>query len=185
MIKPGFTVLLLCLTSAALAEESDLNQQAQQLVARFAGELRPALATAMQSGGPVHAIDVCATKAPDIARRLSMESGWHVRRVSLRPRNMETAVADAWAAGVLADFDRRQKAGEAVQSLTHSEVVGDEFRFLKAQATEPLCLTCHGKALAPAVSEAIKAKYPRDKATGYDLGEIRGAFYLTKHQPIR
>ncbi|MCB1124616.1 MAG: DUF3365 domain-containing protein, partial [Verrucomicrobiae bacterium] len=58
--------------------------------------------------------------------------------------------------------------------------VGREFRFMKAQAVEPLCLTCHGEKLAPDVTEALAKNYPGDAATGYQLGDIRGAFSLKK-----
>ena len=39
------------------------------------------------------------------------------------------------------------------------------------------CLACHGAAetIAPAVTEVLAARYPNDRATGYALGDMRGA----------
>jgi len=56
---------------------------------------------ALKSGGPAHAIQVCAEKAPSIAQQLSTETGWMVKRVSLKVRNKQTATPDAWETKVL------------------------------------------------------------------------------------
>ena len=96
---------------------------------------------ALEDGGPVGAVQVCAEQAPAIARRLSEESAWEVRRVSLKPRN-PSAGPDAWAESVLERFDAQVASGEtpeAVFSLTSGEV-----RLLVPQLTGGLCLTCHG-----------------------------------------
>ncbi|MEX0942116.1 MAG: DUF3365 domain-containing protein [Pseudomonadales bacterium] len=168
-------------TSGALQiSRQALEPQAQAIVQQFAGRLKPALISAIAEGGPVHAIDVCAETAPGIARDLSAQFGWNVKRVSLKPRNTGTARPDDWAKEVLTNFDTRTAQGESPQVLVASEIVGDEFRFMKAQPTGPLCLTCHGKSIDPAVQAAIDARYPNDQARGYVEGEIRGGFYLTR-----
>ena len=51
---------------------------------------------------------------------------------------------------------------------------------MKAIPTAPLCLQCHGEAIAPPVAEKITKLYPEDKATGFREGDIRGAFVVTK-----
>ncbi|MCB1692443.1 MAG: DUF3365 domain-containing protein [Pseudomonadales bacterium] len=176
-------LVLMCVLAPDAVSDDDikaLHDEAVGIVGDFAGELKPALMAAMQEGGPVHAIDVCSERAPEIAERLSAESGWSVSRVSLKPRNRETGQPDAWARAMLATFDARQKAGEPAENLVVSEVADGEFRFLKAQPVEPLCLACHGKALAPAVREKLAERYPDDHATAYSLGQVRGGFYLRK-----
>jgi len=44
----------------------------------------------------------------------------------------------------------------------------------------PVCLQCHGEPakLAPGVAEALKELYPDDQATGYSLGDLRGAISI-------
>jgi hypothetical protein len=51
---------------------------------------------------------------------------------------------------------------------------------MKAIPTGGLCLQCHGKALAPPVAEKLAELYPGDKATGYEQGDLRGAFVITR-----
>lgn len=153
----------------------DLVAKGQALSTEFVATLQPTLQAAMQAGGPVNAIEVCAVEAPRIAAELSRASGWAVSRVSLRARNQRSAVPDSWEAGVLADFDRRQLAGEPVAQLNVADIVNGEFRYMQAQAAGELCLTCHGTDISADVQSALNQFYPQDTATGYTAGQIRGA----------
>ena len=49
---------------------------------------------------------------------------------------------------------------------------------MKAIPTGDVCLMCHGEHIAPDVHEKIKSLYPKDLATGYERGELRGAFTI-------
>lgn len=177
------TLLLSALTACQPADsEADLEaleKQADEWVGRFVGSLQPTLQQAMAEGGPVHAITVCSEEAPKIAADLAEESGWAVTRVSLQPRNQASARPDDWERSVLEDFDQRQRAGEAGATLRASEVVEGEFRYMQAQPTGPLCLTCHGQNIGDDVRSALADRYPDDQATGYAAGEIRGAISLS------
>jgi len=161
-------------------DESALQAEAMQLVKQFSGTLKPTLKEAFQTGGPGKAIEVCANKAPQIANELSNESAWQIKRVSLKPRNQDDGRADEWETQVLKQFELQQQAGVNPSSMIYSELVDDSYRFMKAQAVEGLCLNCHGTALSEEVSNMLQQYYPDDKATGYSLGEIRGAFSLSK-----
>ena len=173
--------LLLSLQSlqAADVDQAQLKQEAVSIVKRFGATLKPELAKAIQAGGPAHAISVCAEKAPAIAQNLSRETGWMVKRVSLKARGA-TAVPDAWEKMVLEQFDRRQAGGESADQMAYSEVVDGSFRFMKAQGVEAVCLNCHAAEIRPEVEAALRQKYPDDKARGYILGQIRGAFSLAR-----
>ena len=157
-----------------------LKAEAISIVKQFGGSLKPELKKAMKSGGPPNAIQVCAEKAPAIARQLSDESGWYLKRVSLKPRNAETATPDAWEKKVLQQFDERQANGENADKMAYAEIVDGRFRFMKAQGVEGVCLACHGAELKPATEAALAEQYPLDTARGYQLGQIRGAFSLAK-----
>ncbi|MDP2283044.1 MAG: DUF3365 domain-containing protein [Pseudohongiella sp.] len=159
-------------------DEEALRAQGAELAAQFVGTLLPTLQQAIQAGGPVNGIEVCAVQAPAIAQTLSEQSGWQVKRVSLKTRNGALATPDAWETSVLHTFDQRQMAGEPAAQINHAEVVAGEFRYMQAQPAGPLCLTCHGTDIAAGVSEALTRHYPDDMATGYLAGQIRGAISL-------
>ncbi len=176
-----FTALLAINFSTAFAADmtDEHQKQAAALADRFISLLKPQLKQAMAAGGPTHAIAVCADIAPQIADALSDESDWSVRRVSLKSRNASRAVPDAWEKNVLLSFNQRQAAGDAPAQLHFGEVVNGQYRYMQAQVVEPLCLVCHGEALAGDVQETLQEYYPDDWATGYSLGEVRGAISVS------
>ena len=179
IIIAGLATSLASISHAA-PNAGALKGEAISIVKRFGGSLKPELKKALQSGGPTHAISVCSEKAPEIAKRLSGETGWQVKRVSLKPRNNQSAIPDAWEKRVLEQFDKRQASGESAEKMAFAEIVDGQFRFMKAQGVEPVCLTCHAGQLAPEVEAELNKFYPQDKARGYSLGQIRGAFSLRK-----
>jgi len=151
-------------------------------------QLLSVLQQEVAKGGPEGAIAVCREQAPALARAASERTGWTVRRVSLRNRNPK-AVPDAWERATLEDFDRRRAAGEAPSTLERAELLvegGQSVqRYMRALPTVELCTQCHGAAdrLSPAVKAQLAQLYPDDRATGYAVGEIRGAMTLRKPSP--
>lgn len=169
---------------SAISEEqtqnAELKLEAVRIVNKFAGILKPLLKGAIQSGGLSSAINICSNEASRIAKQLSQETGWTIKRVSLKPRNTKNAVADSFERKILEKFDQQQIKGESPETIVYSEIIGNQFRFMKAQGVEGICLNCHGKILSDDVASALKKHYPDDSATGYSKGQIRGAFSLTK-----
>jgi len=165
---------------AQSVDKAALKAEAIGIVKQFGGSLKPQLKKALKEGGPAHAINVCSTQAPDIARNLSQSTGWSVKRVSLKARNSETATPDVWEKGVLEQFDERQAGGETAEKMAYAEVVDGQFRFMKAQGVEKVCLKCHAANIDPKTEKALEEHYADDTARGYTLGQIRGAFSLSK-----
>lgn len=154
-----------------------LTAEAKTIVKRFGGTLKPKLKQAIKSGGLVHAVDVCATQAPQIAKALSSETSWEVKRVSLKARSTQ-AQPDKFEQNILKQFDEASQINS--RKLDYAKIVDGEFRYLKAQKVEGVCLNCHGENISSEVKAVIKQHYPNDMATGYALGNVRGAFSLTK-----
>jgi hypothetical protein len=154
-------------------------EQAQSIVAEFAGRLKPQLKAALQEGGPSKAIAVCSKQAPAIAQQLSESTGWVVKRVSDRNRN-PNATPDTWEASSIKTLKTlKGQIAERLASPTFTyEETPEGFRYAQAQLTEGLCLTCHGEAIAAETQEALNEYYPDDLATGYKLGEVRGIISL-------
>lgn len=176
--------------TAAAPQTSSVPQavidQAAGIANRFGAELMGKLQAAMAQGGPVAAVDICQVEAPLIASRLSRETGWQVHRVGTRVRNPHAGQPDAWEQFALQELDRRVRAGEPPDQLviatTVREPQGDAHRYLRAIVTGPLCLACHGAPdqQSPELRAALAKAYPHDAATGYALGELRGAFSLRR-----
>ena len=58
------------------------------------------------------------------------------------------------------------------------ELPGDRWGYVEPIMVQPLCLTCHGSALAPDIAAQISDLYPEDRAVGFEAGELRGVFWL-------
>jgi len=152
--------------------------QARSGAGALGSQLRHELVAAMQAGGPVAAIEVCRIQAPAIAGKVSAE-GMQVGRTALKVRNPGNA-PDAWERRTLEGFQRRLAAGEDPAQIQAFVVRNDGQRryghWMKAIPTQRPCTACHGSDLQPQVAEAIDAAYPDDRARGFAVGELRGAF---------
>lgn len=143
--------------------------------------------TAVETEGPVKAIAVCKEKAPALLADLRQQTGWQIRRVSLKTRNASTGTPDAWEARQLADFNIRAANGEKAELLEVGEIVSDgdgkrSFRYLKALPVAPVCVSCHGQREAQSadLQAALAKGYPHDVAIGYSVGQVRGALSVKR-----
>lgn len=175
-----FRLLLMALllsATPAMAEDDPRLEQSREIVKVFAGQLMGELQAAMAAGGPPAAISVCKDVAPAVASRLSREHGAKVGRTSLRIRNPAN-LPTRWQIQVLRDFDRRA-AEAAAAPLEFSEArQNGGFRYMKAIPTGAVCLVCHGETVSPDLEEILAREYPHDRARGYVVGDIRGAFSI-------
>jgi hypothetical protein len=170
----------------ATAQGADLEPlvaESRSAVKAFGPQLKQELQSAMKAGGPVNAIAVCNVKAPMIGESVSKETGLRIARTSLKYRNADNR-PDPWEQSVLERFDAGRAAGEDPAKMEFYEVVqtdaGERFRYMKAIPTAEVCLTCHGAELAPEVAAELDALYPDDKARGFSVGDIRGAFTISR-----
>ena len=180
--------MLAMLAMPAVADEAPWVGDARQIATTMPPKMMQVLKEETAKGGSANATVVCREKAPLMAKSISEQSGWNIRRVSLRVRNPK-ATPDAWERTVLEDFDRRAAAGEDPATLEKSELVADGDkklqRYMKALPTQALCMTCHGAPdkLDSDLTEQLQKLYPDDKATGYRPGEIRGAITMNRVAP--
>jgi hypothetical protein len=170
------------ITTLAHAEEEAILTEARKVATTLPPKLIVALKEEINKTGPEGAIPVCKEMAPKMAGEISRETGWKIKRVSLKVRNDARAVPDAWEKAALEDFDKRAAAGESPAKLEKGEKVDNEYRFVKALPVQPLCLSCHGPAeqISPAVKAVLGQHYANDQATGYSVGQIRGVISVRK-----
>ncbi len=167
---------------ASTTDNELLIAASNRLIGKFSSELKGELMSAMSNGGAENAIGVCQVKAPEIARANSGEY-WSISRVTGRNRNPEN-LADKHQMTILNRF--ADTTGQMPEySYEWPEQSPTVFRFYKPIMTAPLCLKCHGPVdqIDPAVKAALKEKYPEDRATGYNSGELRGMFVVEVKWP--
>lgn len=164
-------------TSTAVAALSSADRE--QVIARanaaitpFKKQLSEALMSALQHAGPLAAIDVCAEAAPRLAKEASSQDVV-VGRSALKLRNPSNAARD-WLEPVLSELAQLPSA-EGAQRVV--PLPDNRVGYAEAIVLKPPCVVCHGPAVAPELAAAIKARYPRDQATGFETGQLRGVFW--------
>jgi hypothetical protein len=182
---PLLPVVLLVSCATTVEPPKAQLDEARTIAARVPANLLAVLSAELQAKGPAGAIEVCQVKAPEMARNASAQTGWEIRRASLRNRSPK-GVPDAWERTALEEFDARRAAGENPATMERAEVVSEGgrqwVRYAKALPTQQLCVQCHGPVaqLGPGVPAKLAALYPNDRATGFTPGQIRGALFLKK-----
>jgi hypothetical protein len=192
MIRRAAVVTALALAlSAGTACAEDAAAPVDPHVAKARGAikglgeaLKEKLGAAMKEGGPAKAIDVCNTAAMPITDDQGKAAGVKIGRTALKVRNEKNA-PDAFEKRVLEKFIEQLKAGADVAKLDYAETVTENgvktFRYMKPiPMLEKPCATCHGATIAPELKAEIDKRYPKDAATGFAPGELRGAFTVSE-----
>lgn len=151
-------------------------RRAQSALQPFKERLQTALREGLR-GGPVNAIWVCRVKAPEIIAQLSTP-GVTMGRTSHRLRNPSNA-AEPWMQPLLGEF--LEKTGDRTYRAVRLSdgAVG----YVEPIYVQPVCLTCHGKDIPLAVAERLRASYPQDHGRDFEVGDLRGIFWV-KLSPV-
>ncbi|RHX85390.1 Tll0287-like domain-containing protein [Leptospira stimsonii] len=160
------------------------NQEKKEILLKLIGDfqvdLQKNLQTAIQKQGVVAALEVCKTISPQKEEEIKQEfPAIKIRRVSEKPRNPNHK-PEEWEARIFKEWAEAIQTGMPPYTVILSEPSG--IKILKPIVLEnPTCLKCHGgpKDISPGVAKKIAELYPNDQATGYKLGDLRGAFSAT------
>jgi hypothetical protein len=144
--------------------------QARRALAALKTPLMKALAAGLREG-PAQAVEACHAEAPAIAARASA-AGVKVGRASDKLRNPANKPPD-WARDVMFELKGTKPAQVVYRTM---ELDGGGLGYVEPIYVQPLCLKCHGEPEA-GVAKVLDAKYPQDKARGYQVGEYRGIFW--------
>ena len=184
-MKKSIALTLLCVSLPLFAQETPPQEDAKlaqyrNVIKMLGTTLLGEMKTALAAGGGLKAIEVCHSKAEEIATKISKEHGFDVGRTSLKIRSDKND-PDAWEKEQLQKFAERKHAGEDPAKIETGVVVVDgKSRYMKAIPLQDTCLGCHGENVPPELAQKIKALYPDDQATGFKVGDIRGAFTITE-----
>ena len=151
----------------------------------FMKELKGILVEQIQSGGVVQAVSVCSDTAQLLTNEFGVERGVFIKRVSMKNRN-ENNYPDDFEKRILNRFELLKQNNEINNETEYAQIIteGDYkyLRYLKPIFVQAECLNCHGNQtdMMPEVNNLIAQEYPQDKATGYKVGDLRGAVSIKK-----
>lgn len=141
---------------------------------QLGGTLKGKLVETMKTEGPLAAVTVCNADAQGLTEQVAKDTGVQVGRSSLKLRNPKNAPPD-WVKTWL----EANEGKPAAEAQPWSDVKFGMVQSLKPLAVEAPCLVCHGPAdqIPADVRDKLAAAYPDDAATGYAVGDLRGAIW--------
>lgn len=172
-MRPALLAAALLLATAAHAATPE--DRARAVLAPFKTSLKGALTEALKQG-PENAIEVCSLSAPALAAAASHD-GVKVGRTALKLRNPANT-PPAWAVKPLAELAAEQPPKDGSHRVVPLPGEPGRTGYVETILVGEPCLACHGETLSPAVKSLISKKYPDDRATGFKVGELRGAFWV-------
>lgn len=175
-------LLTTLLPFAAFSQDApDPAVEGPKIIAEAFAKLSGALGEAISKSGPAGALSVCSERAPQIAKEVSEAHGVTLRRATHKPRNPKNAADEVEKAAMNAFMAAMaKKEAPKPQVITNDD--GSRSLIAPIVLGNPLCLQCHGtreKDIAPETLAAIQKLYPDDKATGFQLGDLRGLWRVT------
>ncbi len=138
------------------------------------------VAQAMKAGGASNAINFCNEQAIPLTDSISTHYTKNIKRLSDRTRNPKNAI----------ESDLDESAWEIIKLLMAESdkakhlVMREKntvYYYKAISIGMPTCLKCHGDKsveIDPLALKLIAQKYPKDKATGYKMGELRGMWKI-------
>lgn len=153
------------------------DESGKQIAQIAQAELFKNLNKAIDEGGTVHAIQFCNQRISSIMDSLSEVHHATISRISLKTRNPKNSPDTELEEEVL-NFYNELKGRQQFLSDTLYESDHRAVYFKPIVITNQLCLQCHGPArqIDTTTFQKISELYPEDRATGYDLGDFRGAW---------
>jgi hypothetical protein len=157
-------------------------QRGKAIAAETFSLLSSNLQSAIQSGGISNALPFCSLAASPLTAGMAGKYGVSLRRVSHQARNPANQADDA-ELGVLKVFEAALAADslKPPAPLATNLVAETATFFAPIVLNNTLCLKCHGEPgseIAPEHLAVIRRLYPHDAATGFKLGQLRGAWRI-------
>ena len=87
MLLVGATLIVPFVATLAHASDEALITEARKVATTLPPKLIIALQDEIKKSGPEGAIPVCKDMAPKMAGEISQQTGWKIKRVSLKARN--------------------------------------------------------------------------------------------------
>jgi hypothetical protein len=161
--------------SEAPPELRPLISRADVVIDAMLDSLLWELNSGLEQGGPMLAIKSCHVDSARVSQRIGRDLGFASGRTSDRLRN-PTNAPKPWAAPIVKEYAGRQ-AREVDGFIVD---LGDKLGVIRPIVERPACGSCHGDSakFTTAVKAELKERYPADRATGFEDGQIRGWFWV-------
>ena len=155
-----------------------LDKGQEMVTASFAA-LSGKLKAAVAAEGIDNAIRTCNMHASPIADSLANVYGAKIKRTAIRIRN-EGNKPTLEEEHIIKLYQKAQESGDEMRPVV---LLMDSVwvNYYAPITIQPLCLNCHGEpgvSMKESTYEVITELYPKDRAIGYKLDELRGIWSI-------
>ena len=173
-----FILIFLVTVNIAFAQIDNFENEARVLANDLKMSLMKNLSEKISKDGPVEAVPFCHANVKLIAKGAAKDriSKFEFGRTSHKLRNVSNA-PQSWAVEYLKEFEGQKKGDVKKTSMIHRLDDGKRV-YLEPLYIEAKCLLCHGEDVSKNVNDKIQELYPKDKGTGFKLGEFRGFIWV-------
>ena len=137
------------------------------------------LVQAIEKDGTIGALAFCNVQAIPLTDSMAVVHNAQIKRVTDKPRNQANQ-ANAEELSYIETYKNSIANQEVPEPLVKD--MGSKVQVYYPILTNAMCLQCHGKpnsTIEPMVLKKLTMLYPKDKAIGYDLNEVRGIWSVT------
>lgn len=173
----AFTAILLIGNIAGADDNlTPIKQEGIKYIKILGGALKKEVKAKMQEDptGSL-AMGFCSGKASEITEQVNNQLPDYakVRRTALKIRNPENA-PDETDTKIMQAYEKAIAAKKFTPKDIKVVEVGDTYRVYKPLVAKAMCLKCHGENISEDIQSVIKKVYPKDQATGFNEGDLRG-----------
>jgi cytochrome c553 len=166
----------LILTTAVADDLTPVKQEGIKYIKMLGSALKGELKQHLQADkSGLEAVNFCATKAQAITAEVNAKLPKYarVRRTAPKVRNLANT-PDETDKKVMEAYETKIKEEKFDPKDIEVLKTGDTYRVYKPLITQKVCLKCHGTNIEPKIAATIKKYYPKDQATGFKEGDLRG-----------
>jgi len=155
-------------TVTYVTDKSNIEKLGNENIKSFMMTLKSSLKSLIQIDKSYQsAMGGCASIAQSRTDEYNAISETKVRRTALKYRNPKNK-PDETDTIVMERFVGENSKKSLVVDMS------DSYRVYKPLYIQAKCMACHGENISPALQKILKRTYPKDMATGFQLGEFRG-----------
>lgn len=180
LILVALFILSSCSKSLSKKEVEKYTIQGKEIAQATAKKLGGTLVEKMKDGGVKEAVPFCNTKAIPLTDEMSNKFNVSIKRTSHLLRNENNKANDEEVL-VINNYRDLLTKGKDLKPVVELDNDGNP-HFYAPIILQKKCLTCHGEIgvnITKKSDSIIESYYPKDLATGFKEGGLRGIWSIT------
>ena len=169
-----------CSNDLSKEEVEHYTAKGNLIVTKTAGELSGNLLSKMKEGGIPLAVEYCNIEALPLTSKISETEQVHIKRTSLKVRNSQNS-PNKQEVQVINKFLSMIDRNVWPKPIVKVNQSGSPHYYAPI-LVDSKCLMCHGtpdQDLSKKTDSIIKTYYPKDLATGFKEGDLRGIWSIS------